>query len=898
MLTRRNGWRNPAVAADGSWRAGSLPGAFAIAAVWMLAVAAGLVAEVAPAAAGLPDRRAYELVTRYEENGREVGLSGIEASYGVPSVSGDAVDWQSVGGCCGAAAAIANLYQSDRGAHGWQTKALTPVPAEQPAGLLEVQAPMFTTPDLEQTIFASAASYALGAHRPPGADDLYLEYPTGSLTWLSQGPFGSGSAPYSAEFDGATPDAHKVVFSTAEQLTTNATALAPLTIPPQYLYVRDVERGTTQLVDVDDGGALLNPDGASLGSGGWLHEEPIPVDREGVTTNAISADGSKIFFETPPPEVSDLPNNEVPHLFMRDLADNRTTPLDDPQSSGSARYEGAASDGSLVFFTSDEGLDGAAGERELYEFNTTTAPIGSAPPMSSAPISAGAFDGVSAISNDGTDVFLVAESVLAGNTNAQGRSATPGQPNLYDYDTRMGRMTFLATIAPSDIDTCYPDCASGRPTGLLDEPDVERPAYPTPDGAVFVFASTADLTGEDTEPATTLTAGAAIGQLTIDVADTAGFSPHQTVAIGSGPTEELDTVEAIDGPTELTLGEYGSHGHRGLSNERQVGERVAEVHAEIYRYDSESGSLLCISCTPPGVAPTESADLGAAGGGSYAPAGRAAGMSADGTRIFFDSSDPLLPEVRRDDGDASVTNVYEWENGSVALISDGAEGGLLDGTTPSGDDVFFSSGTRLVPSAAQDTVDIYDARVGGGFPQPPPPATQCLSQSCRPRESETVFLPTPGSATLFAVPNPEGPQAPRFAVAAITAAQRELLARSGRLTLRVTATAAGELRAEAEARLHGRSRRVAHARAALAGPGTVDLRLSLSAAARAQLADSGRLRLRIRVSYSASAIDGQAELRLVVSHRRGAAKARGGRLGRGRKPHLGRAAGRTHGRHA
>jgi hypothetical protein len=39
-------------------------------------------------ARSLPDGRAYELVTRYE-NGEESGLNGVEAGYGVPSV-----DWR------------------------------------------------------------------------------------------------------------------------------------------------------------------------------------------------------------------------------------------------------------------------------------------------------------------------------------------------------------------------------------------------------------------------------------------------------------------------------------------------------------------------------------------------------------------------------------------------------------------------------------------------------------------------------------------------------------------------------------------------------------------------------------------------------------------------------------
>jgi hypothetical protein len=826
---------------------------------WVMGLAIAFAAAAPALATSPPDHRAYELVTRYEENGHEVGLSGAEASYGVPSADGNAVDWQSLGGCCGAASAVSNVYQSDRGADGWQTKVLTPVPPEPSADLLEEQVPTFMSPDLRETIFATSASYAAGDHRPfaGGFYDLYLEGPTESMTWLSQGPFGSGSGLYTAEFDGATPNADEVVFSTAEPLTENATGLTELNPPPQYLYVRDVAQGTTELVDVGEDGKLLSPYGASLGSGGSLDENLLPVNREGVTTNAISSEGSKVFFEAPPADNPDLLSQAAPHLYMRDLATHTTTPLDDSESSGSAEYQGAASDGSLVFFTSNEGLHGAPTTKELYEFNTTDAAIGPAPALAAIPISNGAFDGVSAISNDGTHVFFVAESALAANVNPQGRSAVPGQPNLYVYDTQSGSTTFIATLLSSDINTCDLTCGGGSPSGLLNEPDTERPAYPTPDGSVLVFASAANLTGQNDAPATTLTTEAQQGQLTIEVASTAGFAPHEVVAVGSGANEELDTIKTVDGPSELTVGNEGPELHHGLSSTHDAGEPVTQLTAEIYRYDG--GSLVCISCTPPGVAPTASADLGAAGGGSYAPPGRAAPMSADGEQIFFDSADPLLPEAQQS---AGVTNVYEWEDGSLSLISDG--GGVLNGTTPSGDDVFFTSRAHLLATAGEDPVDIYDARVGGGFPESPP-TVPCTGESCR-AGGPSVFLPTPGSANLTVT---EPHRTPRFVVASITARQRAALARTGRLTLRLSATAAGKLSVEARATLSGRSRRVAHASTILSGAGTVRLTLRLSAAARVRLATGSKLIIQIDVHYSANATSELTEFQLLERSGRG-----------------------------
>jgi hypothetical protein len=569
---------------------------------------------------------------------------------------------------------------------------------------------------------------------------------------------------------------------------------------------------------------------------------------------------------------------------MRELAGEQTIPVDDPESGGSAQYEGAASNGSLAFFTSDEGLDGAPTTEELYEFDATGAPIGPARALSAIPISRGAFDGVSAISNDGSRVFFVDDSVLAANANPQGRAAVPGQPNLYVYDTRSGLTTFIATLLRSDVDTCDLTCGEGGPAGLLNEPDIERPAYPTPDGSVLVFASAANLTGANGEPAVTLTADASREQRTIDVASTAGFTAHQAIAVGSGPSEELDTVKSIDGPNQLTIGSEGSELHPGLEGDHRAGEPVTELIAEIYRYDGSS--LACISCTAPGVTPTAGADLGAAGGGSYAPAGRAASMSADGARVFFDSADPLLPETQHS---AGVTNVYQWESGHRSLISDG--GGVLNGTTANGDDVFFTSRAHLVPAAGEDLADIYDARVGGGFPQPPTP-TPCTGEGCR-QGGPSVFLPTPGSSTLTVV---EPNTTPRLVVAAITAKQRAALARTGRLTLELTATAAGQIHAAARASLHGKSRRVAYANTKLAVPGTVHLTLRLSAAARARLGAVGKLTLQIEVNYSANSSSELSEFQLlerrggpVSGKRRSGASRRSERhtaaLGGGQRPH-------------
>jgi hypothetical protein len=1306
-------------------------------------------------AVSLPDGRGYEMVTPLDKNGLEVGT-------GIPAIDGHAVNWEAPGGCCGATSAAQTLYQSTRTANGWQTKALTPTPSRPLVGVNEEQAPVFWTGDLSQTIFQTPASYAAGDERPKGSGalDLYLQDPSGSLTWLSQGSFpGSGSTPATATFDGATPDAKQIVFSSAAQLTPEATGLSTDTNEPvQYLYERNVAEGTTKLVNVvnttlaadargpihttlsadatgtttaglttgagpavattltanaladettivvanteglangeqiavDTGGseeiatialvldttelmlstglagdhaagaavahaadstitvnstagfaagqsiaieteaatvaavtdgthlelgaALATPHpaggtvthdgetsivvasttglhvgdsllldaespqretvsiatipdgthltltaplasshaagapvlyegdgtitvastaafiagqsvridtgaaeettsiaaipdgthltlsanlphshaagvqiaqlvgtlGAILGNGSYIGHPFLPADATGTTTNAVSSDGSKVFFESPTPGVTSTSARVEPHLYMRDESDGTTTAVDDPASNGMAHYEGAAQDGSLVFFSSSEALGGepllppgvvynagvGPGDNELYEFNTTDRQIGPAPPMSVVPVSGGnlsfstslaaeaggevstrapesernfvategatsipvvssagffpgekihvgnsnrgstgeacprppgsanhtAFNviitgasdathlalaeplppgycvyrgvlvtyqgdtsltlhtttgvvpgeileiegervtvesvadathvairghvalthpagapitsvkiqdgsviGVTAISNDGSHVYFVAENILAENLGAQGKQAVVHKPNLYVFDTASGQTTFIAKLASPDVNDCLPSCSQENPytdthpeeseigelnpepshrpgffgiqgngDGLVAEPDVARPTVPTPNGSVLVFDSSGDLTGQDPGPATTLSAEAEIGDRTLAVASTDGFAVGHTITIGTGIGEELAVIESIPDATHLALTETSPAGLTGLIDKHSVGAAVTQLHSELYRYEASNNSLKCISCTPAGVAPTGSATLGAAGGGSYGPPDTAVPMNESGSEVFFQTPDPLVSE---DVNGGSFANgpfgstaesmdVYEWHEGKVSLISDGTSptGAFLDGTTPSGNDVFVTTREQLVSGDSDGYADIYDARVGGGLPQPSGPAKPCTGSGCRQANGASVFFSVPASATVTGTGNLTPPSlvAPSFTVGSVSAVQRAASARSGKLPLQVSATAAGKLTAVVFASMHGKSVKVGTASVTLGRAGKRTLTLHLNKTARKALAKQGRLALRIEVSYSGS----------------------------------------------
>jgi hypothetical protein len=145
---------------------------------------------------------------------------------------------------------------------------------------------------------------------------------------------------------------------------------------------------------------------------------------------------------------------------------------------------------------------------------------------------------------------------------------------------------------------------------------------------------------------------------------------------------------------------------------------------EVYTYDFASDRLTCVSCNPSGQPPS-----GAPNGGPPADSelpslpvfqslNRQPGVRDDGS-VFFSSRDALVPQDVNGKQD-----VYLWKHGRVDLISSGSGGSdsFLASSSASDDDVFFLTRQQLVASDKDDSADIYDARVGGGFPQPVPPS--------------------------------------------------------------------------------------------------------------------------------------------------------------------------------
>jgi hypothetical protein len=183
-------------------------------------------------------------------------------------------------------------------------------------------------------------------------------------------------------------------------------------------------------------------------------------------------------------------------------------------------------------------------------------------------------------------------------------------------------------------------------------------------------------------------------------------------------------------------------------------------HIELYRYAVESESLICVSCNPAGTPATADARLQDIPP-TYSVTTRATvihNLTEDGSRVFFETTE-ALDESDEDE----INDIYEWQlpgaggEPTLGLISSGTsthypeiEGlqdpNVLMGITPDGSNVFFRSTDALVPGAGVGGAQaIYDARVGGGFPQMLA-STPCAGEVCRPNSAPPPPLGSASSA--------------------------------------------------------------------------------------------------------------------------------------------------------
>ncbi len=326
-------------------------------------------------------------------------------------------------------------------------------------------------------------------------------------------------------------------------------------------------------------------------------------------------------------------------------------------------------------------------------------------------------------SPDGSHVFFASAGQLT--------SGAPVGGGTYEFDTDTNALTYLPGVGASAILTSSQDGSRfifDAPGGLSlwSETNVnggavtpiapfaiDGEAWATPDGSAFVFESVAPL---------------------------AGFN---------------------NGGSHIRKPTYGPHPNQ-----------------EIYRYDVAENSLNCVSCPPTGVVPSGDAYVSHAVQSNNSTIGgpilfRPRGISSDGSRIVFDTPDPLLPQdtntrpptpnlesVLYENG----RDVYEWENGRLFLITTATSpaNSFVGDISANGNDVFFSTAQGLVPGDTDEGYDVYDARVPRPGDRPPPTPVACEGDVCQGPPSVPSLLGTPASAAFDGLgnPSPSSPPTP------------------------------------------------------------------------------------------------------------------------------------------
>ena len=662
--------------------------------------------------AHLPDCRAYELVTPPFKDAGGVSLQGLspDGSSALLDITG------AVAGIEGFPEIIhlhpGAFYSTRRTASGWTTVPDDP-PSSEYLPYLSSGFEDFTgvSLDTQATVFMGR-----GVGQPANRVDFFMRRPDRSIVDVGPGlpptapprthpnELGEPADMYAV---GVSADASRLFFALRAYFWPFDGTEENRGIHTLYEYL-GTENTTPMLVGVNDEGKQISQCGVVLGSGERY------TGSSNFSHNAVSRDGNTVFF-TAYPDIygaSSCSGSAPPvaELFARidnGLAGAHTVAISEPSKEdcsvchteasvlANAQFVGASEDGSKVFFETRQPLLGSDTSSNLYEYDFA-APAGArivqvsgGDATVSSPAAEDLENASPLVSEDGSHVYFLANGVLTRTPNGMGESAEGGAANLYVFERDAGfpagRIAFVARLSPQDL-------GSWERVGFA-------AADVTPDGRFLVFTSYRDLTPDDTSTA-----------------------------------------------------------------------------QQVFEYDAQTGGLVRVSIGQDGFnhngnVPANNATIVTIFYGAYSASDYWShlSVSADGSYVFFQSIAGLTPRAldhkvievipeHKENGGVFppeliyANNVYEYHAGRVSLISDGqdivsiAGSSVVEllGTDASGADVFFETADRLVGQDTDSNLDIYDARVGGGFPAPVAPAS-CSGEACQGQLSGAPALLSPGS---------------------------------------------------------------------------------------------------------------------------------------------------------
>ena len=637
--------------------------------------------------ATLPDCRAYEMVSPVDKNGGDIVTAldfGDPGGFIQAASDGDAITYTSLTSFAGQPTSFRyNQYLARRGPQGWTTEGIHP-PANgksldpQPGNYREFMA---FTPDL-------CSAWLIDYQDPPLVEGAAQDYPNllrrdncapgaGSLEALTvpESPplSGSTSQNYVVEksVQATTPDGAHALFTARTQLTPEA---APCCT--QQLYDRFA--GKVRLVSVLPGGAPASGvpgSGDVVTGGGW----------DGNLEGALSEDGERAYWSFE----GDIYLREHPgqgrvagECDGAGLNACTQTVSEGGIAFGGALFWAASPDGAKALFSQ---------QREVSNKSNNELRIYDAESDSSQPIAADV-RGVAGQSDDLQRVYFISNAALpgAGANSPWGEEAIIGKPNLYLWEAGEGggEVSFVATLLEGDLGEREQD-ATFEAYDLAAENTYFRATRASAEGAALAFNSRAPLTDYD-----------------------------NTAADGR-PAVEVYRYDA--GTDELTCVSCNPAGARP---------RTEELHEPYVKRSIEAHptKVTAAAWIPTWEHPTHASNV----------------LSEDGERLFFNANDALVP---RDANGAP--DVYQWEaagtggcsasspsyfpqrRGCIDLISSGQSPQKAEfwEASADGSDVFFTTARSLV-SADPGLIDLYDARVGGGYPEPDP-KSECEGEACQ-----------------------------------------------------------------------------------------------------------------------------------------------------------------------
>jgi len=723
---------------------------------------------------GLPDGRAYELVTPNTKEGGTDLFGEPEHDEdefehtdepATPASSGEALllEAESAFGAFPGASHSAYAFQREAGKGEWALTSL----AEPGLGVQSVGQALF-----DQDLSRVAFNDGVGAQNSEAGERLenLVGPPGGPYLTLHADPavHNANEGVEKTEIAGASSDLSHVVL----QSTTTATGQAGQACPGAeavavicewaggYETGQDGETvGQLRLVNVANNGQPVSRCGAALGGSANLGGAGAELS-DGDTRGAVSGDGARVFFTAPDAAVgagcwqpqkeeeTGVPAN-APQLYARVDNGQAQSPL------GAGGQCTVAGDACTVEVSAPE-----AGVSE-----------GGHAPVEYPAYFAGA-------SEDGSEVFFVTRTWVTQN-HPQGHDDELYGCGLVEEGS--GPRCQLTRVSAGE---------EGEPSQTEGAHLYMVPAVAAQGGAVYFTAFGALAKGATPQTEVPYEGLGSFGPVNlyryqpagegvpagISYVATVGAEDHGGSCRRFAPCSRGDWYTTPDG-AYLLFGDSqpvdGYNEGAGCDAETPEGQGANEEGRcmELYRYDAGAAvrgerPLVCVSCDPDGVHPSQNAQFGrSASAAAFAGAVRA--ISDDGEYVFFDTLEQLVAQASNQEGPHPTLDTYEWHDGVISLIGSGVEAGPTfflgyspfvnpRGETVEGGNVFIGTHARLSPQDTGSVGNVYDARVcepeDPCIGAPAAETAQCEGGSCQlapaaPGEPTATLLAPPGRDT-------------------------------------------------------------------------------------------------------------------------------------------------------